>query len=98
MRPSYPYFRATSARVRNRLQPFAFASIFTRSRVQTRTGSALTATYPDSYGLGPIVIRIRPRMEKDLAQGPLPCRHGRACPGHPPPTVEAQMAGTTAPP
>src|SRR5689334_18197129 len=25
----------------------------------------------------------------------IPHRHGRACPGYPPPAVEAQMAGTT---
>src|SRR4051812_23754267 len=37
--------RAASARVcsRNRLQHFVFTSIFTRSRVQTQTGSALEA-------------------------------------------------------
>src|SRR5690242_15307216 len=39
--------RAVSARIgsRSRLQLFVFTSIFTRSRVQTRTGSALAQQY-----------------------------------------------------
>src|SRR3954470_23911025 len=46
-------------------------------------------------GRSPIRIRIRWRIEKDLAARSVysPSWPG-VCPGHPPPAVEAQMAGT----
>src|SRR5690242_10374570 len=45
-------------------------------------------------GLEPHAYQDKPGVEKELAPQPFSLRHGRACPGHPPPTVEALMAGT----
>jgi len=44
------------------------------------------------FGLAPLRTQCNMAIQKYMS--PLLLRHRRACPGHPPPTVEAQMAGT----
>src|SRR5690349_10737976 len=55
--------RAVSARIgsRSRLQLFVFTSIFTRSRVQTRTGSALKQTIGRLARMAVVLSSWRPQ-------------------------------------